>query len=116
MVTSVDIKKVTARDRVVLDLDVWMDNPDDYEFSPRVSLSGSTVELRQAGVDDVLATIDLDDGALAMAERDRTVEARIKFNVHGMHGTLVHKTPNPRTGPKAKKLAEPRWKTMLPLQ
>ena len=66
--------------------------------------------------DEVLASIDLDDEALQMAERDRTVEARIKFSVHGMHGALIHKTPNPRTGPKAKKLAEPRWKTLLPLQ
>ena len=72
--------------------------------------------MRDASGTDILATIDLDDDALQMAERDRVVEARIKFSVHGMHGTLTHKTPNPRTGPKSKKLAEPRWKVMLPLQ
>ena len=116
MVTSIDIKKVSSRDRVVVDLDVWMDNPDDYDFSPRASLSGSSLEMRDASDSEILATIDLDDEMLQMAERDRFVEARIKFSVHGMHGTLTHKTPNPRTGPKAKKLAEPRWKIMLPLQ
>jgi hypothetical protein len=115
MVTSVNIRKVTARDRVVLDLDVWMDNPDDHDFSPRVRLAGSTIELSNEGSDGTLASIELDDDALAMAERDRVVEARIKFSVHGMHGILVHKTGNPRDGPKAKKLAEPRWKTVLPL-
>ncbi|MDP6889609.1 MAG: hypothetical protein QF454_06230 [Candidatus Thalassarchaeaceae archaeon] len=116
MVTSIDIKKVSNRDKVVVDLDVWMDNPDDHDFSPRASLSGNSLEMRDANDTDILATIDLDDDALQMAERDRVVEARIKFSVHGMHGTLTHKTPNPRTGPKSKKLAEPRWKVMLPLQ
>ena len=116
MVTSIDIKKVSNRDKVVVDLDVWMDNPDDYDFSPRASLSGNSLEMRDASDSGILATIDLDDDALQMAERDRVVEARIKFSVHGMHGTLTHKTPNPRTGPKSKKLAEPRWKVMLPLQ
>ena len=116
MVTSIDIKKVSSRDRVVVDLDVWMDNPDDYDFSPRVSLSGNSLEMRDASGSEILATFDLDDEMLQMAERDRFVEVRIKFSVHGMHGTLTHKTPNPRTGPKAKKLAEPRWKITLPLQ
>lgn len=116
MVTSIDIKKVSNRDKIVVDLDVWMDNPDDYDFSPRASLSGNSLEMRDASDSGILATIDLDDDALQMAERDRVVEARIKFSVHGMHGTLTHKTPNPRTGPKSKKLAEPRWKVMLPLQ
>ena len=49
------------------------------------------------------------------AERDRMVELRVKFSVEGMHGTLTHKTTNVRSGPNAKKLAEPRWKTVLPL-
>ena len=116
MVTSMNIKKVSSRGKVVVDVDVWMDDPDDHDFSPRASISGNSLELRNSGGDEVLTSIELDDEALQLAERDRTVEARIKFSVHGMHGALVHKTPNPRTGPKAKKLAEPRWKTLLPLQ
>ena len=50
-----------------------------------------------------------------VAERDRLIELRVKFGVTGMHGVLTHKNPNPRTGPNAKKLAESRWKTLLPL-
>ena len=79
-------------------------------------ISGNSLELRNSSDDAVLGSIDLDDETLQMAERDRVIEARIKFSVHGMHDALIHKTPNPRTGPKAKKLAEPRWKTLLPLQ
>jgi hypothetical protein len=116
MVTSINIRKVSSRGKVVIDLDVWMDDPDDFDFSPRIRLSGNSIEVRNAGDDELFASIDLDDDALLLAERDRVVEARIKFSVRGMHGVLTHKTPNPRTGPKSKKLAEPRWKTLLPLQ
>lgn len=119
MVTSIDIRKVSVRDRVVVDLDVWMNNPDDHDFSPRASLVDNILSLSvevETNDFEVLASAELDDEALQLAERDRLVEARIKFSVHGMHGTLTHKTPNPRTGPNAKKLAEPRWKIMLPLQ
>jgi|TARA_B100001250_G_C19698940_1_gene743908 hypothetical protein len=123
MVTSIDIKKVSSRDKVVVDLDVWMDNPNDYDFSPRVSLVDNILSIYvdldgdgKMSEQEILASAELDDEALQLAERDRVVEARVKFNVHGMHGTLTHKTPNPRTGPNAKKLAEPRWKVMLPLQ
>ena len=118
MVTSVHIKKVSVRDRVVVDLEVWMDNPDDYDFSPRVSLVDNLLSLSvevESNDFEVLASAELDDEALQLAERDRLVEARIKFGVHGMHGTLTHKTPQPRSGPNSKKLAEPRWKIMLPL-
>ena len=118
MVSSIDIKKVSSRDKVVVDLDVWMDDPDDYDFSPRASLVDNILSLfvqLDDNEQEVLASFELDDDAVQMAERDRFVEARVKFSVHGMHGTLTHKTPNPRTGPNAKKLAEPRWKINLPL-
>ncbi len=119
MVSSVDIKKVSVRDKVVIDLDVWMDNPDDYDFAPRISLVDNLLSLSvedESNEYEVLASAELDDEALQLAERDRVVEARIKFSVHGMHGTLTHQTPNPRTGPNANKPAEPRWKIILPLQ
>ena len=47
---------------------------------------------------------------------DELIELRIKFGVHGMHGKLTHKTPLQRSGPNSKKLAESRWKTLLPLE
>ena len=51
----------------------------------------------------------------SLPQNDRMIEMRVKFSVEGMHGVLTHKTPMPMTGPNAKKLAEPRWKTLLPL-
>ena len=99
-----------------MDLDVWMNDPNDIDFSPRIALVGNSIELREPTHEGVLASIELDDDALQLAERDRVVEARIKFSVHGMHGTLTPKTQTPRTGPKSKKLAAPRWNGILPLQ
>ena len=51
-----------------------------------------------------------------IAERDRLIELRIKFGVHGMHGKLTHKTPLPRTGPNSKKFSNSQtdWFTMVP--
>ena len=115
MVDSMRITKVTARDRVVVDVEVWMQDADEHDFRPRASLKGSTLGLRNADEDEPSTTIDLDDGALMAAERDRSVELRVKFGVRGMHEVLVHKTQNTRIGPKAKKLAQSRWKTLLPL-
>ena len=47
-------------------------------------------------------------------ERDRRVELRVKFQVEGMHGKLLLSNPIPADG-KGKKLAEPRWKTIVPI-
>jgi hypothetical protein len=115
MVASMKITKVTARARVVVDLDVWMGDADQHDFQPRATLTGTTLSLRNADDDEEQTSIDLEDDVLIVAERDRSIELRIKFGVHGMHETLIHKTPNPRIGPKAKKLAQARWKTLLPL-
>jgi hypothetical protein len=52
---------------------------------------------------------------MIVVERDRLVELRVKFSVQGMHGQLTHKTKITRDGPNSKKLAEPRWKTVLPI-
>jgi len=93
---------------------VSMSDPQDFDFSPRASLSGSTLSLvNESG--DPSSTFELDAEQITTAERDRMVELRVKFNVQGMHGVLIQKTTNPRIGPKSKKLAEPSWKTILPL-
>ena len=81
MVTSIDIKKVSSRDRVVVDLDVWMSHPDDYDFSPRASLVDNILSLSvqlESDEYEILASFELDDELLQMAERDKFVEARIK--------------------------------------
>ncbi len=114
MVSSVDITKVGVRDKVVIDLRVGMENPDDHHFQPRVHLDGNIVRITNQGFADEFASHELDDEALEAAQRDRFVELRIKFEVGGMHGTLVNAHPNPRDG-KGKKLANPSWKTIVPL-
>lgn len=114
MVSSVDITKVGVRDKVVVDLKVGMDCPDDYEFQPRAHLDGNVLKITNEGYADEFASHELEDDALEAAMRDRFVELRIKFNVSGMHGTLNHANPNPRNG-KGKKLANPSWKTTVPL-
>ena len=84
------------------------------------TVSGVTTIIMDKGMDtgDILltkeTTIELDDDALEVAERDRSVELRIKFIVLGMHGTLNHINPLPSDG-KGKKLAKSSWKTVVPL-
>ena len=77
-------------------------------------MDGNSLSISNAGA-DAGGSIDLDDEQMNAAERDRMVEIRVKFSVDGMHGILTHKTKNTRIAPNAKKLAEPRWKTVLPL-
>ncbi len=43
MVASIDITKMTVRGRVVVDLEVRMQDPDDHDFQPRAHLDGSTL-------------------------------------------------------------------------
>ncbi len=116
MATSIQIKKATLKERIVVDVDVWMNDPEDHDFSPRARMTGGQLHIQNADQDDVFSTFDLEEEMQIIAERDRCIELRIKFGVHGMHGTLTHKHPLPRTGPNSKKLAESRWKTLLPLE
>ena len=58
--------------------------------------------------------MELEEEMLLVAERDRSAELRVKFVVSGMHGRLTHIHPIIADG-KAKKLAESRWKTTLPI-
>jgi len=90
-------------------------DPKDYDFSPRADIEGSTLSLRNEGDRGAVTSIELDSEQLNTAERDRMLELRVKFAVEGMHGVLTHPHPIVMDG-KAKKLAEPRWKTIVPLQ
>lgn len=114
MVRSIEIKKASVRDRLIIDVDVFMNEPKDFDFSPRATMEGNSLSITNAGA-DAGGSIDLDEDQMNAAERDRMVELRVKFSVDGMHGVLTHKTKNTRIAPNAKKLAEPRWKTVLPL-
>ncbi len=115
MVQSIEITKVSIRDRLVVDANVSMRNPQDFDFSPRASMEGTTLSLLNEGGSNTSSSFDLDSDQMIAAERDRMLELRVKFSVEGMHGVLIHKTMNTKTAPNAKKLAEPRWKTILPL-
>ena len=116
MVKSIEITKASVRGRLIVDAKVFMENPQDFDFSPRARMSDGQLHIQNEGQDDVFSTFELEEEMQIIAERDRLIELRIKFGVHGMHGTLIHKTPLPRTGPNSKKLAESRWKTLLPLE
>lgn len=110
-----EITKVSIRTRLIADLKVIMNNPRDYDFSPRAEINGTTLLIKNDDDETSTTSFELDSEMMQIAERDRMVELRIKFNVEGMHGVLLHKTSNPRDGPKSKKLAQPSWKTILPL-
>jgi hypothetical protein len=116
MVKEMEITKVSIRDRLIADLKVIMQKPRDYDFAPRAEINGTTLLIKNNDDEDSTTSFELDSEMMQTVERDRMLELRVKFNVEGMHGVLLHKTPNPRDGPKSKKLAQPSWKTILPLE
>ena len=114
MAKSFEITKVSIRVGLVVVAKVGMKDHQYYDFSARANLSGTTLSIvNESG--EPSSTFELDEEQVVTAERDRMLELRVKFNVQGMHGVLTHRTPQPMTGPKSKKLAEPSWKTILPL-
>tara|TARA_B100000900_G_scaffold378699_1_gene363061 strand:- start:7289 stop:7642 length:354 start_codon:yes stop_codon:yes gene_type:complete len=115
MVKEMEITKVSIRDRLIADLKVTMNNPRDYDFSPRANMNANILTIKNEGDELSKTSFELDSEMMKTVERDRMLEVRVKFNVDGMHGVLLHKQPNPRDGPKSKKLAQPSWKTILPL-
>ncbi|MBG45001.1 MAG: hypothetical protein CMB76_00610 [Euryarchaeota archaeon] len=115
MVDSVQIKRVGIRDYLSIDIEVWMNNPDDMDFKPRTHLAGNRFSISSATNGREMASVELDDEQMEAAERDRQVELRVKFGVHGMHGKLTHIHPIIADG-KAKKLANANWKTVQPIQ
>ena len=115
MVKEMEITKISIRDRLIADLKVIMNNPRDYDFSPRAHINSNILSIQNEGDESSSTSFELDSEMMAIIERDRMLELRVKFNVEGMHGILLHKHPNPRDGPKSKKLAQPSWKTILPL-
>ncbi len=115
MVDYIQIKKVGIRNYLSIDLEVWMHHPDDMDFKPRTHLNGRRFSISSATTGKEMVNIELDDEQFEAAERDRQVELRIKFGVHGMHGRLNHIHPIIADG-KAKKLANANWKTVQPIE
>jgi len=110
MVDTVEISRVTIRDTVSVDLSVWMKHPDDWDFRPALFYANKTLSLRCAIQGQELASVELDEEQDEALYRDRAVELRVKFQVHGMHGRLKNIQPIIADG-KAKKLATANWKT-----
>ena len=115
MVDSIAIKRVGIRDYLSVDIEAWMNNPDDMDFIPRTHINGNTFSISSASTGKEMASVVLDGEQMGAAERDRQVELRVKFGVHGMHGRLNRIHPIIADG-KAKKLANANWKTVQPIQ
>ena len=115
MVESMAINRVNVRDYLSIDVEVWMEDPDDWDFRPRAHINGSTFSITSATTGKQMASVELDDEQMEAAERDRQVELRVKFGVQGMHGRLNHIQPIIADG-KAKKLANANWKTVQPIE
>ena len=109
------LNRVQARDRLILDVEVWMKDPNDHAFAPRLVLEESMLQIHHED-DGAVATHELSEDELELAQRDMTAEMRVKFMVRGMHEILIHQQPILADGnANVKKLAEPRWKTILPI-
>ena len=114
MVESLSIKKVRGRDGLVLDTAAVMEGFEDFDFKPRVRIENNQLVLYSADGDAEYDRIELDQGLLEIAERDRELHMRVKFEVKGMHGQLNTINPIVAQG-KGKKLPAPSWKTRLPI-
>ncbi len=110
MVNSVEISRVNIRDSLSVDVSVWMEHPDDMDFRPTLSISGTTFTISNISDGAALASVELDEAQMAAVIRDQAAELRVKFQVQGMHGRLKDIHPIIADG-KAKKLATANWKT-----
>ena len=45
MVKSIEITKASVRGRLIVDAKVFMENPQDFDFSPRARLEGNTLNI-----------------------------------------------------------------------
>ena len=64
MVDSIDIKRVNIRDYLSIDLEVWMNNPDDMDFRPMAHVNGNMFSVSSITTGKEMASIELDDDQL----------------------------------------------------
>ena len=114
MVDTVSVSRINVRDLLSVDIEVWMKHPDDMDFKPRLRIVENTLFISNGGSQDTLAQFGLEEEHMLAAQRDRRIELRVKFQVHGMHGRLNTINPIIADG-KAKKLATANWKTVQPV-
>ena len=114
MVDTVEISRVNVKDTLVVDISVWMNHPDDWEFRPSLTVSDNQFKISDLSSGKHLASVELSDEQVEALQRDRVAELKVKFQVHGMHGKLQTINPIIADG-KAKKLATASWKTLQPV-
>ena len=114
MVDTVEISRINIKNTVVVDVSVWMNHPDDWEFRPSLSVSDNQFMISDISTGKQLASVELSDEQVETLQRDRVAELKVKFQVHGMHGKLQTINPILADG-KAKKLASASWKTLQPV-
>ncbi|HJM44819.1 MAG TPA: hypothetical protein QF644_02595 [Candidatus Poseidoniaceae archaeon] len=114
MVESLQINKVQVKEKLIVDSLAKMENTEDFDFSPRVAVNGSDLIITSATNGEELGRINLEAEMLEIAERDRFLDLKVKFEVAGIHGNLNKINPIIATG-KGKKLPLSSWKTTLPI-
>ena len=77
MVKEMQITKVSIRDRLIADLKVIMENPRDYDFSPRAEIDNTTLLIKNNEDDNSTTSFELDSEMMQIVERDRMVELRV---------------------------------------
>ena len=88
MVDTVSVSRINVRDLLSVDIEVWMKHPDDMDFKPRLKIVENTLIISNGESQDTLAQFGLEEEHMLVAQRDRRIELRVKFQVHGMHGRL----------------------------
>ena len=114
MVESLQINKVQVKDKLIVDTLAKMTNTEDFDFSLRAAVNGSELILTSANNGEELGRINLEAEMLEIAERDRCLDLKVKFEVLGIHGHLKKINPIIALG-KAKKLPLSSWKTTIPI-
>ena len=99
----------------MVDTTAVMESSEDFDFKPRARIEDGHLILFCDNDGSEFDRVELDAGMVEIAERDRAVDMRVKFEVRGMHGKLQRINPIIALG-KGKKLAAPSWKTTLSLQ
>tara|TARA_B100000902_G_scaffold397842_1_gene462805 strand:- start:876 stop:1229 length:354 start_codon:yes stop_codon:yes gene_type:complete len=114
MVESLQINKIQIKDKLIVDTLAKMANTEDFDFSPRASIEDNELIIKSAINQSELARIDLSDEMFKIAERDRFLDLKVKFEVAGIHGKLTTLNPIVALG-KGKKLPMSSWKTTIPI-
>tara|TARA_B100000700_G_C14841949_1_gene759663 strand:+ start:34 stop:387 length:354 start_codon:yes stop_codon:yes gene_type:complete len=115
MVESLQINKIQVKDKLIVDSLAIMSNTEDFDFSPRANINGSELIFTSAINGNELGRLELEKEMLDIAERDRFLDLKVKFEVVGIHGKLNKINPIIALG-KAKKLPLSSWKTTIPIK